>query len=65
MAYSHDHALEAHVVARRDVRELKRVKAAVKRLLKGEFGVAHATLELELPATAEKAGHDTSVIAEH
>ena len=62
----HENALEAHVVvARGDVQDLERVKAAVKRLLKDEFDVAHATLELELPATAGEAGHDTSVIAEH
>ena len=59
-------ALEAHVVvAQRDMQELERIKAAVKRLLKDEFGVAHPTLELELPATAGEAGHDTPVIAEH
>ena len=62
----HENALEAHVViAVEDAREMERVKAAVKNLLRNDFGVVHPMLEMELATTAEGPGHDTSVIPEH
>lgn len=62
----HENALEAHVViAVEDAREMERIKAAVKKRLRDDFGVTHPMLEMELATTAEKPDHDTSVIAKH
>lgn len=62
----HHNALEAHIViARDDALRMEGIKAAVKKVLEDDFDVTHAMLELELVSEAGKAGHDTSVIAEH
>lgn len=39
---------------------MMKVKAALRQQLEDAFGITHATLELELPATARD--HDTSLI---
>ena len=54
-------AMEAHVcVARRDLDEMERIKDAVKRSLRDDYGVSHATLEFEFE---ERRDHDRTVIA--
>ena len=56
-----DTALEAHVViGQAEAGEMMKVKAAVRQRLEDKFKITHATLELELPATARD--HDTSLI---
>ena len=57
-------ALEAHVVIdRSDAPRLDRITAAVRSVLRERFGIAHATLELEFPDTADADGHDTGLVA--
>lgn len=57
-------AFEAHIVlAGRLVHEaMERLKQGVKDLLRTEFGVTHATLELEFPPAAGGDDHGTSVV---
>ena len=55
-------ALEAHVcVARRDLDEMERIKDAVKRRLRDDYGVSHATLEFEFE---KRRDHKRTVIAD-
>ena len=59
-------AIEAHVVIRRErAEDLEAIKRRVKRLLAEEFHIEHSTLELEYAGTAERDGHDTSLVADH
>lgn len=62
----HHNALEAHIViARDDALRMEGIKTVVKKVLEEDFDVTHAMLEIELASEAEKASHDTSVIADH
>jgi cobalt-zinc-cadmium efflux system protein len=59
-------ALEAHVViGRGDVGRMDRIKSEIRGRLERRFGIAHTTLELELPETAGEAGHDTGMVADN
>lgn len=61
MAHSHDEALEAHVVIEQaDAQEMMGIKTALRQKLEQDFDINHATLELELPATASE--YETSVV---
>ena len=55
-------ALEAHVAVRKqDVREIERIKGAIKEKLHDDFHVDHSTLEIEIEGRTD---HDRSVIPE-
>lgn len=59
----HRVALEAHVeVFERDLGTIEDVKRRVKQLMERDFGIDHATLEIEI---AGNTGHDKSVIRDH
>ena len=57
-------ALEAHVVlrSRAGPDEVEAVKREVKGRLGTEFGITHATLEVEFPPAGGRADHPTSVV---
>ena len=55
-------ALEAHLaVNEQDLDQIEDIKRRVKNKLEGDFGIKHATLEIEI---AGQPGHDRSVIRE-
>ena len=55
-------ALEAHMaVTEQDLDQIEDIKRRVKNRLEGDFGIKHATLEIEI---AGATGHDQSVIRE-
>ncbi len=56
----HRVAMEAHVtVQERDLASIERIKRCVKEMLRDEFDVEHATLEIELEGRAD---HDQAVV---
>ena len=56
-----DTALEAHIVINQaKAQEMMEIKTALRQKLEQDFEINHATLELELPETAE--GHSSKVV---
>ena len=57
-------ALEAHVAVTEasSLGEVEQLKGTIKTLLRDDFGIGHATLEIEPEGTT---GHDPSVIWKH
>lgn len=61
----HACALEAHVVIDRGrIEAMEATKRRVRDVLRDRFGIGHATLEIEFPATAAGEGHDASLVPE-